>query len=66
VPAPAKLPFMALALVGLAILMLALGVLPPSGAPYAAVADLLVRRRLALALGGLGTLTAAIVAYLLI
>ena len=65
VPTAKKLPFMVLALVGIAILLLALGVLPARAAPHPAAAQLLVERRLAVALGGLATLVAAVVAYLL-
>ena len=65
VPNAKKLPFLVLALVGIAILLLALGVLPASAAPHPAAAELLAERRLAVALGGLATLVAAVVAYLL-
>ncbi|MGZ4256478.1 MAG: hypothetical protein ACXVRE_01790 [Gaiellaceae bacterium] len=65
VPTARKLPFLVLALVGIAILLLALGVLPASAAPHPAAAELLAERRLAVALGGLATLVAAVAAYLL-
>lgn len=66
VPTVRKLPFLALGLVALAILLLALGALPASVAPHPAVAGLLVDRRPELALGGLLMLAASIVAYLLV
>jgi hypothetical protein len=50
----------------MAILLLALGVLPASAAPHPLAAELLAERRLAVALGGLATLFAAIVAYVLL
>jgi hypothetical protein len=65
VPTARKLPFLVLALVGIAILLLALGVLPARAAPHPAAAELLVERRAAVALGGLATLVAAIAAYIL-
>jgi hypothetical protein len=65
VPTAKKLPFLVLALVGIAILLLALGVVPARAAPHPAAAELLVERRLAVALGGLATLAAAVIAYLL-
>lgn len=65
VPTARKLPFLVLALVGMAILLLALGVLPASAALHPLAAELLAERRLAVALGGLATLLAAIVAYIL-
>ena len=66
VPTAQKLPFLVLALVGMAILLLALGVLPARAAPHPLAAELLAERRLAVALGGLATLLAAIVAYVLL
>ena len=66
VPTARKLPFLVLALVGMAILLLALGVLPASAARHPLAAELLAERRLAVALGGLATLLAAIVAYILL
>jgi hypothetical protein len=65
VPTARKLPFLVLALVGMAILLLGLGVLPARAAPHPLAAELLAERRLAVALGGLATLLAAIVAYIL-
>ncbi|MGB2875810.1 MAG: hypothetical protein WBB76_10100 [Gaiellaceae bacterium] len=65
VPTVRKAPFLVLALVGLAILLLSLGVLPPSLAPTPAAAELLVESRVALAFGGIGTLVVAMAAYLL-
>jgi hypothetical protein len=65
VPTIRKLPFLALGLVGLAIVLLALGALPAGVAPHPVFAELLVDRRLELALGGLLTLVASIAAYLL-
>jgi hypothetical protein len=50
----------------MAILLLALGVLPAGAAPHPVAAELLAERRLAVALGGLATLLAAIVAYVLL
>ena len=64
VPTARKLPFLALALAGLAILLLGLGTLPASLAPHPALAEALVERRFAIALGGLATLAAAVFAYL--
>jgi len=61
-----KLPFLAVGLVALAILLLALGVLPATAAPHPAAAELLVERRRELAIGGSLTLVAAIAAYLLV
>jgi hypothetical protein len=66
VPTVRKLPFIALGLVALAIVLLALGALPASVAPHPVFAELLVDRRLELALGGLLTLAASITAYLLV
>jgi hypothetical protein len=66
VPSVRKLPFLVLALVGLAIVLLALGAIPARVAPHPAAAELLVHRRTELALGGLATLLAAIAAYLLV
>jgi len=66
VPTVRKLPFLAVGLVALAILLLALGVLPATAAPHPAAAELLSERRLELAIGGLLTLVAAIAAYLLV
>ena len=65
-PTARKLHFLALALAGLAVLLLGLGALPASLAPHPALAEALVERRFALALGGLGTLAAAGFAYLLV
>jgi hypothetical protein len=66
VPTAQKLPFLAVALVGLAILLLALGALPVSLVPNPAFAEALVERRATFAFGGLATLAAAIVAYILV
>lgn len=65
-PRVQKLPFAALALVGLAILLLALGALPATAVPHPAAASLLASRRTEIALGGLAMLAASIVAYWLI
>jgi hypothetical protein len=64
-PTVRKLPFAALGLVGLAIVLLALGALPASAVPHPAAASLLATRRIELAIGGLATLAASIAAYLL-
>lgn len=66
VPTVRKLPFLALGLVALAIVLLALGALPASVAPHPAAATLLAHHRRVLAIGGLATLTASIAAYLLV
>jgi len=50
----------------MAILLLALGLLPARAAPHPLAAELLAERRLAVALGGLATLLGAIVAYILL
>lgn len=65
-PTAQKLPFLAIALVGLAILLLALGALPVGLVANPAFAEALVERRLIFAFGGLATLAAAIAAYLLV
>jgi hypothetical protein len=65
-PSAQKLPFAALALVGLAILLLALGALPAAAVPHPSAASLLATRRIEVAIAGLATLAAAIVAYLLV
>jgi len=65
-PTAQKLPFLAVALVGLAILLLALGALPAGVVPSPAFAETLVERRALIAFGGLATLVAAIAAYLLV
>jgi hypothetical protein len=65
-PTAQKLPFLAVALVGLAILLLALGALPVGLVPNPAFAEALVERRVIFAFGGLATLAAAIAAYLLV
>jgi hypothetical protein len=65
-PAARKLPFVAVALLGAAILLFGLGILPPRTIPHPVAAELLVERRGALALGGLLTLAAGIAAYLLV
>jgi hypothetical protein len=65
-PTAKKVPFLALALVGLAILLLALGALPAGIVPNPAFAEALVERRDVIALGGLATLLAAIAAYILV
>jgi hypothetical protein len=64
-PTPRKLPFLVLALVGLAILLLALGALPRSVVPVAAAGALVARRRLELATAGIATLVASVIAYLI-
>ena len=66
VPTVRKLPFLVLALVAIAIVLLALGALPAGAARHPAAAMLLSSHRAELAIGGLATLTAAIVAYLLV
>jgi len=65
-PTAQKLPFLAVALVGLAILLLAVGALPATLVPNPAFAEALVERRAVFAVGGLATLAAAIAAYLLV
>jgi len=65
-PTVQKLPFAALALVGLAILLLALGALPATAMPLPAVASVLASRRTEIAVAGLATLVASIAAYWLI
>jgi hypothetical protein len=65
-PSVQKLPFAALALVGLAIVLLALGALPAGVVPHPAAASLLATRRTEVALGGLAMLAASIAAYWLI
>ncbi len=65
-PTVQKLPFAALALVGLAILLLALGALPATAMPHPAVASVLATRRTEIAIAGLATLAASIAAYWLI
>ena len=65
-PTARKLPFLAVALVGLAILLLALGALPARVVPSPAFAEALVQHRALLAFGGFATLAAAVSAYLLI
>jgi hypothetical protein len=64
-PTVRKLPFMALGLVALSILLLALGALPASAVPHPVAAYLLAYRRRELAYGGLAILTASIAAYLI-
>ena len=66
VPTTRRLPFLVLALVGMAILLLALGLLPARAAPHPLAGERLAERRLAVALGGLATLLGAIVAYILL
>lgn len=66
VPTARKLPFIAVALLGAAIFLFGLGVLPPRTIPHPVAAELLVERRGALALGGLLTLAAGVAAYLLV
>jgi hypothetical protein len=65
-PSAKKLPFLAVALVGLAILLLALGALPAGLVPNPAFAEALVERRVVFAFGGLATLAAAVAAYILV
>jgi hypothetical protein len=65
-PTVRKLPFLALGLVSLAILLLSLGALPAAVAPHPVAAKLLAHHRRELALGGLATLAASIAAYLLV
>jgi len=50
----------------MAILLLALGLLPARAAPHPLAGELLAERRLAVALGGRATLLGAIVAYILL
>jgi hypothetical protein len=64
-PNPKKLPFLVLALVGLAILLLALGALPRSAIPVGAAGALVARRRLELASAGVAVLVASLIAYLI-
>lgn len=65
-PSVQKLPFAALALVGLAILLLALGTIPARAVPHPAAASVLATRRTEIAIGGLALLAASIAAYWLI
>ena len=65
-PSVRKLPFVALALVSLAIALLALGAVPASAVHHPAAASLLATRRIELAIGGLSLLAASIAAYLLV
>ena len=65
-PTTRKLPFLAVALVGLAILLLALGALPARIVPSPAFAEALVERRALFAFGGFATLAAAVAAYMLL
>lgn len=64
-PTPKKLPFLVLALAALALVLLALGALPRGAVPVAAAGALVARRRLELAIGGMGLLVAAVIAYLI-
>jgi hypothetical protein len=64
-PTPKKLPFLVLALVGLAIVLLALGALPRSVVPVAAAGAVVARRRLEIAAAGMATLVASVIAYLI-
>jgi hypothetical protein len=66
VPTARKLPFLALALIGAAILLFGLGVLPAETVPHPGAAELLVERRAAITICGLLTLAAGIAAYLLV
>jgi hypothetical protein len=63
-PTPKKLPFLVLALVGLAIILLALGALPRAALPVATGA-VVARRRLEIAAAGMATLVASVIAYLI-
>jgi hypothetical protein len=65
-PTVQKLPFAALALVGLATLLLALGALPARAVPHPAAASVLASRRPEIAVAGLALLAASIAAYWLI
>ena len=64
-PTSQKMPFLVLALVGFAIVLLALGALPRSALPLAAGA-VVARRRLEIAMAGLATLLASVIAYLIV
>jgi hypothetical protein len=64
-PTPKKLPFLVLALVGLAILLFGVGALPRSLVPVAAAGAVVARRRLEIAATGVATLVASVIAYLL-
>ena len=65
-PTAQKLPFLAVALAGLAILLLAVGALPAALVPNPAFAEALVERRVVFAAGGLAMLAASIAAYILV
>ena len=65
-PSTRKLPFLAMGLVALAIVLLALGALPAGAARNPFAASFLGFRRRELAFGGLAILAASIAAYLLI
>jgi hypothetical protein len=65
-PTVRQLPFLALGLVALAILLLALGALPARAVRHPMASALLADRRTELAIGGLALLAAAIAAYLVV
>ena len=64
-PNAKKLPFLVLGLVGLAIILLALGAVPRSLVPVPAAGALVARHRLELATAGIGVLVASLIAYLI-
>jgi hypothetical protein len=66
VPSARKLPFLALALVSLALVILAAGIIPAPYASHPALVETLTKRRSELAVIGLFTLGASIIAYLLV
>ena len=63
-PSARKLPFLVIGLVGLAILLLALGALPARLVPDPGFAETLAERRVLVAGAGLAILVAAVIAYL--
>lgn len=65
-PSARKLPFLAMGLVALAIVLLAVGAVPAGAARNPFAASFLGFRRRELAFGGLAILAASIAAYLLI
>jgi hypothetical protein len=64
-PTPTKVPFLVLALIGLAIILLGIGALPRSAVPAGAVGALIARRRFEIVSAGMGMLVASVIAYLL-
>jgi hypothetical protein len=64
-PSAGKLPFLVLALVSLAFILLAIGVIPARYAPHPALAKTLARKQTDLVFAGAIIFTATIVAYLI-